>query len=98
MNLDLPDLERIAEAAARAGGEIVLAGFDDPSNVREKSPGDWVSDVDTSSERAIATLLAEATPEIPFFGEESGGTRSELEWICDPLDGTANFLHRFPVV
>ena len=96
--LDLPELARIAETAARAGGDIVVAGFDDPSNVREKSPGDWVSDVDTSSERAIQTLLAEAAPSIPFFGEESGGTRAELGWICDPLDGTANFLHGFPSV
>jgi myo-inositol-1(or 4)-monophosphatase len=98
MSLDLQELVRVAEVAARAGGEIVLAGSDDPSNVREKSPGDWVSDVDTSSERTIAALLAEAAPGIPFFGEESGGTRSELEWICDPLDGTANFLHGFPSV
>ena len=98
MDVDLNDLARIAESAARAGGEIVLAGFDDPANVREKSPGDWVSDVDTSSERAIQALLADAAPSIPFFGEESGGTRAELGWICDPLDGTANFLHGFPAV
>ncbi len=98
MSLDLDELSRVALAAALAGGDIVLAGFDDPSNVREKSPGDWVSDVDTSSERAIEALLADAVPDIPFFGEESGGERSALVWICDPLDGTANFLHRFPAV
>lgn len=96
--MDLVELTRVAEAAARAGGEIVLAGFADPSNVREKSPGDWVSDVDTSSERVIQALLAEAAPTIPFFGEESGGERAALGWICDPLDGTANFLHGFPSV
>jgi myo-inositol-1(or 4)-monophosphatase len=95
---DLAGLLAAAEAAARAGGEIVLAGFDDPANVREKSHGDWVSDVDTASERAVAALLAEAAPDIPFFGEESGGERGPLGWICDPLDGTANFLHRFPAV
>lgn len=95
---DLPALLALAETAARAGGEVVLAGFDDPSNVREKSAGDWVSDVDTASERAIKALLYAGTPEIPFFGEESGGTRAALGWICDPLDGTANFLHGFPAV
>ncbi len=97
-SLDLIELARVAESAARAGGEIVVNGFGDPENVREKSPGDWVSDVDTSSERAIQSLLAEAAPDIPFFGEESGGVRADLEWICDPLDGTANFLHGFPSV
>ncbi len=96
--LDLSELARVAVSAARAGGEIVLNGFGDPDNVREKSPGDWVSDVDTSSEHAIRSLLAAAAPDIPFFGEESGGTRADLGWICDPLDGTANFLHGFPSV
>jgi myo-inositol-1(or 4)-monophosphatase len=32
------------------------------------------------------------------FGEERGGARADLGWLVDPLDGTANFLHRFPVV
>jgi myo-inositol-1(or 4)-monophosphatase len=96
--LDLDALADAAEAAARAGGAIVVAGFDDPANVREKAAGDWVSDVDTASERAVAARLAEATPDIAFFGEETGGERAALGWICDPLDGTANFLHGFPAV
>lgn len=96
--IDLDRLRVAAESAARAGGEIVRAGFGDPANVREKARGDWVSDVDTASERAVAAVLAEAAPDIPFFGEETGGERGPLGWICDPLDGTANFLHRFPAV
>jgi len=96
--LDLAALRALAERAARAGGAVVCAGFADPANVREKAPGDWVSDVDTGSERAVQQVLADGAPDIPFFGEETGGQRGELGWICDPLDGTANFLHRFPVV
>jgi myo-inositol-1(or 4)-monophosphatase len=98
MSLDLDALARAAAAAARAGGEVVAAGFGDPSNVREKAPGDWVSDVDTTSERTVREVLAGAFPSIPFFGEESGGERAELGWLCDPLDGTSNFLHGFPAV
>ena len=37
-------------------------------------------------------------PDIAFFGEESGGERAEVGWFVDPLDGTANFVHGFPVV
>jgi myo-inositol-1(or 4)-monophosphatase len=96
--LDLAALTDAAEAAARAGGEIVVAGFGSPANVREKSAGDWVSDVDTASERAVAALLAEAAPDIAFFGEETGGERADVGWFVDPLDGTANFVHGFPVV
>jgi myo-inositol-1(or 4)-monophosphatase len=96
--LDLGALARAAEAAARAGGEVVAAGFGDPSNVREKAPGDWVSDVDTTSEQTVRDSLAAAFPAIPFFGEEGGGARAALGWLCDPLDGTSNFLHGFPAV
>jgi myo-inositol-1(or 4)-monophosphatase len=97
-DLDLAALVRSAEIAARAGGAVVAEGFGDPSNVREKAPGDWVSDVDTTSERTVRASLAAAHPEIPFFGEEGGGERAALGWLCDPLDGTSNFLHGFPAV
>jgi myo-inositol-1(or 4)-monophosphatase len=97
-DLDLAALVAAAEHAAWAGGEVVLAGFGDPANVREKARGDWVSDVDTASETAVRTVLAAEAPGIAFFGEETGGERAPLGWICDPLDGTANFLHRFRAV
>ncbi len=97
-DLDLSHLLEVAERAARIGGEVVSKSFGDPSNVREKAPGDWVSDVDTASEQAVRDSLAEGAPGIAFFGEESGGERAPLGWLVDPLDGTANFLHGFPAV
>jgi len=51
-----------------------------------------------ASERAIRALLGEATPGIPMHGEESGGAVEGLRWVVDPLDGTTNFIHRFPAV
>jgi myo-inositol-1(or 4)-monophosphatase len=97
-DLDLAHLLEVAERAARIGGDVVSGSFGDPSNVREKAPGDWVSDVDTASEQAVRDALAEGAPGIAFFGEESGGERAALGWLVDPLDGTANFLHGFPAV
>jgi len=96
--LDLEDLLDAAEHAARAGGEIVSRAFGATVDVRTKGPGDWVSDADTASERAVRDLLTAAAPNIPVFGEEEGGERGPLGWLVDPLDGTTNFLHRFPVV
>ena len=96
--LDLEALLRAALDAARAGGAIVREGFGTPVAAREKAPGDWVSRTDTASERAIRRALAAAAPDIPFFGEEEGGDRAPVGWLVDPIDGTANFLHRFPVV
>ena len=96
--LDLPSLLRAAERADGVGGAIVADGFGSAGNAREKAPGDWVSDVDTSSESAVRDVLDRESPSLPFFGEEGGGTRGDVGWFVDPLDGTANFLHGFPAV
>lgn len=97
--LDLEALLAAAGAAASAGGEIVAAHFGAAPNTREKAPGDWVSDADIGSEHAVRAALARAAPEIPFFGEEEGGAGTrQLGWFVDPLDGTANFVHGFPMV
>ncbi len=96
--LDPAALLAAAEDAARAGGEVLTEGFRRAPNVREKAPGDWVSDVDTRSEEVVREVLAARTPDLAFFGEEEGGARAPVGWLCDPLDGTANFLHGFPMV
>ena len=96
--LDLATSSRWRLAPPASGARWCRASFGDPSNVREKAPGDWVSDVDTASEHAVRDALAEGAPGIAFFGEESGGERAALGWLVDPLDGTANFLHGFPAV
>ena len=56
------------------------------------------SRIDVASEQAVRESLTTAAPEIAFFGEEGGGERGEVGWFVDPLDGTANFLHGFPMV
>jgi myo-inositol-1(or 4)-monophosphatase len=96
--LDLDALLAAAVAAARAGGRVVRDAFGEARNVVAKAPGDWVSDTDTASERVVREALLAAAPHIPVVGEEEGGERAALGWLVDPLDGTANFLHRFPVV
>jgi myo-inositol-1(or 4)-monophosphatase len=98
VSLDLDELLGVALAAARTGGSIVRDAFGSAHTIVAKAPGDWVSDVDTASERAVRAALLEAAPQIPVVGEEEGGSHGSLGWLVDPLDGTANFLHRFPVV
>ena len=99
IDLDLDALLDAAGRAATAGAAIVLEAFGGgANNVRAKGPGDWVSDADTGSEHAIRAVLHDAAPELAFFGEESGGERADVGWFVDPLDGTANFVHGFPVV
>ena len=64
----------------------------------EKAVGDYVTEVDRSSERAIEEVLLAGEPDIPMVGEEGGGTSSARYWLVDPLDGTTNFVHGFPIV
>jgi myo-inositol-1(or 4)-monophosphatase len=97
-DLDLDRLLDAALTAAVAGAVVVRDAFGAARNVREKGPGDWVSDADTASEAAIRASLHDAAPDLAFFGEEGGGDRAEVGWVVDPLDGTANFVHGFPVV
>ncbi len=94
----LPRVARVADRAARAGGEVVRHYFGHLEEVREKSPGDWVSEADLASEQAIRELLDAASPGLPVFGEEAGGDDFDTGWLVDPLDGTSNFLHGFDAV
>lgn len=95
--LDLDALLALALVAGEAGAAVVRDAFGRPRDVRAKAPGDWVSATDTASERAVRAVLAAGAP-FPVFGEEEGGERGEIGWLVDPLDGTTNFLHGYPVV
>lgn len=91
-------LRELAEEAARIGGQILLdwAGRITP---REKSPRNLVTEADLASQRAIEEFLARECPGHAFLGEEDGGreaSNGEYRWIVDPLDGTSNYVHRFP--
>jgi myo-inositol-1(or 4)-monophosphatase len=95
--LDLEALLAGAERAARAGGAVVRSNFGRARDIRQKSPGDWVSEADLASENAVREILRRETS-LPVFGEESGGDEFDTGWLVDPLDGTANFLHGFDAV
>jgi myo-inositol-1(or 4)-monophosphatase len=93
----------IAIKAARAAGAIInRAALDlEVLKVGSKGPNDFVSEVDRAAEQAIIKILLEAYPGHGILAEESGrehgAQHSEFVWIIDPLDGTTNFLHGFPV-
>jgi myo-inositol-1(or 4)-monophosphatase len=96
--MDLEAMRDVARRAVLVGGEVVLAGRGTGQAEAKGLPGDWVTGVDVASEAAVRSFLQGETPGIPVLGEESGGALDGLRWIVDPLDGTTNFLHRFPAV
>ncbi|MBB2486382.1 inositol monophosphatase [Mitsuaria sp. WAJ17] len=93
----------VAIKAARAAGSIInRASLDlDILKINSKSPNDFVTEVDQAAEQLIIETLLQAYPEHGILAEESGrehgNKTSEFQWIIDPLDGTTNFIHGFPV-
>jgi myo-inositol-1(or 4)-monophosphatase len=91
----------IAVRAARRAGEIIMRAYDrgDPLHVEEKGANDFVSEIDRMAEAAIIEIISAAYPQDSFLAEEGGAVIKgdpDTVWIIDPLDGTLNFLHRFP--
>jgi myo-inositol-1(or 4)-monophosphatase len=97
-----PMLNVAVKAARSAGGIIQRAAQDlDRVTVTSKSHNDFVTEVDQAAENAVIETLLTAYPGHGILAEESGRTHgakdSEYLWIIDPLDGTTNFIHGFPV-
>jgi len=103
MSQALHPMLNIAIKAARTAGSIInRAALDlDVLKIGRKGPNDFVSEVDRAAEMAVINTLLEAYPGHGILAEESGrehgAKNSEYTWIIDPLDGTTNFLHGFPV-
>ena len=93
----------VAIKAARAAGAIINRAALDVEAVRisQKQVNDFVTEVDHASEAVIIETLLTAYPGHGIHAEESGREHgaqdSEFVWIIDPLDGTTNFIHGFPV-
>ncbi|MCL5950160.1 MAG: inositol monophosphatase [Chloroflexi bacterium] len=87
-----------AIAAARAGGEILRAGFGQAHEVHNKGPNDIVTEADRAAETRIISILHCATPRYGFLTEESGSVygNARERWIVDPLDGTVNYSEGYP--
>ena len=93
----------VAIKAARAAGAIINRAALDVEAVRisQKQVNDFVTEVDHASEQAIIETLLTAYPDHGILAEESGSQHGNPNadhiWIIDPLDGTTNFIHGFPV-
>jgi myo-inositol-1(or 4)-monophosphatase len=87
------------EAIAREAGALLMRYFRQRIGYELKGEADLVTRADRESEALIVGHIRERWPEHNIIGEE--GTRdengSEWRWYIDPLDGTTNFAHGFPV-
>ena len=87
-----------AQQAARTAGDV-LQEWSQKFTVSEKSRKNLVTEADVASQTAIFEAIHGKYPDHSFLGEEDlavENASSEYRWIIDPLDGTANYVHRFP--
>ncbi|TKS87538.1 Inositol monophosphatase 1 [Collichthys lucidus] len=97
-------MDHCVEVAKKAGEMIREALQKDIAIMQKSSPVDLVTETDQKVEQLIISSIKEKYPTHSFIGEESvaAGAPSVLTdnptWIIDPIDGTTNFVHRFPFV
>jgi myo-inositol-1(or 4)-monophosphatase len=100
------DALNTAVAAARQAGAVLLEYLHRPLHIEQKSRrADLVTEADRASERVIVERLRADFPSATILGEE-GGEYAALRaaphdtherWIIDPLDGTTNYAHGYPL-
>src|SRR5258705_3661039 len=86
------------DLAGRAG-ILLLSRLEGRRDIALKSPFELVTDADHASEELIVTAIAKQFPDHAIVAEERGGAAHEAgyTWLIDPLDGTNNYAHGFPV-
>ena len=94
---DIPFLQ-FAIQTARAAGQVIREGAEGGFDTRQKGVRDFLTDVDLAAERTIVQAIQRQYPDHDILTEETpaGRRSSRYQWVIDPLDGTGNFVHRYP--
>lgn len=95
----MAELVSTAAEIAREAGALLREFYARGVETEYKGDVDLVTEADRTSEQLIVERLHAAFPDHGVFGEEGTreGLESEFRWYIDPLDGTTNFAHGFPV-
>lgn len=102
---DPRNLSEIATTAARAAVAVHREhlGKVDPASWSEKGTADFVTFVDREAEAEIVAIIRAQLPHHAILAEEGTGATpdstidTDWTWVIDPLDGTTNYLHRYPM-
>jgi myo-inositol-1(or 4)-monophosphatase len=92
---------RFAEEIAREAGELLLRRYRSigGDEVAFKGEKDLVTDADREAQHLLLCRIRERFPDDGIVAEEGGSVHGAggATWLVDPLDGTTNFVHRFPL-
>jgi len=86
-------------AVAREAGALLMQYFHQGLKIEYKGDADLVTAADRASEKLIRERISQQFPGHDVLGEEQGlnDQGSDYRWYVDPLDGTTNFAHGYPV-
>ena len=93
------DFVPAAEQIAREAGGLLMRYFAERVKIEYKGDVDLVTEADRNSEALILQRIRERWPQHDVIGEEGAriDSGSDYRWYVDPLDGTTNFAHGYPV-
>ncbi len=96
---DLNHLRKGVIKASWAAGKVLMKHFGKRLKIDEKKNAGLVTNADFEAEEAAFKVLRRFRPDFSFLAEESAPIAAPAEgrWILDPLDGTTNFIHGFPM-
>jgi myo-inositol-1(or 4)-monophosphatase len=95
----MPSFAEAAVAIAREAGNLLRYHFERRVDFELKGEFDLVTEADRASEKLVVERLKQLFPTHSVMAEEGTGEErgSEYRWYVDPLDGTTNFAHGYPV-
>ena len=92
------DFLKLALVAAGKAADISRSYYAGNFTVSTKADKTPVTQADVECEQAIASTILEHFPEHGFYGEETGKSQADAEylWLVDPIDGTKAFVRQYP--
>jgi len=94
---------QLALTLAKEAAQMFLPAYHAPKTIVEKiSSSDLVTETDQGIEKLLSARIKSTFPDHVFIGEETVSAGAQCvysdkpTWIIDPIDGTMNFVHRFP--
>ncbi len=93
---------QVLRACLKEAGALILEAHGKEKRIKHKGRFNLVTETDKKSEQLIVKKIRKAFPDHNILAEESGTSNSgrshsPYRWIIDPLDGTTNFAHGFPM-
>lgn len=95
----MKELKDFAVNLAQQAGGLLADKFNQPHEIQYKGEINLVTEADKMSEDLIIAAIIKSYPDHGILSEESPAYNSQagLRWIVDPLDGTTNYAHGYPV-